>query len=135
MAKGFRFSNFTTDADKESEGVWIDYTGDFKLKICRIGCPAFKEFMLKRGKPHMRSMEAGSLDPNIADDLMKDALAQTIIKDWKGLLDDKDEEIPFSTETARQLLDTPGDFYDEVFTLAKQRENFKIDKTEGTAKN
>jgi len=134
-AKGFRFDNFVTDEKSENEGVWIDYASGFRLKLARIGCPAFKEFMLKRGKPHMRSIEAGVMDDEIAEDMMKDAIAETIIKGWEGLLDGEGKEIPYSKETARELLDVPGDFYDEVFALAKQREHFRVAKTEGTAKN
>lgn len=133
--KGFRFSNFETDDDLENDGVWIPYTSGFRLKLARIGCPAFKEFMIKRGKPHMRGIEAGDLDNEVAEGLMKDALAETIIKDWEGLLDDEDNEIPYDKETARKMLDIARDFYEEVYELAKQRAHFKSEKLEGTAKN
>jgi len=133
--KGFHFSNFKTNENSETEGVWVDYASGFRIKIARIGCPAFKEFMIKRGKPHQRSIDSGTIGNEIAEELMKDAIAETIIKDWEGLLDDEDKEIPYSKEDARKMLDVAHDFYDEIYELAKQREHFKVNKIEGTAGN
>lgn len=133
--KGFRFSNFQTDESLESEGVWIDYTSGFRLKLARIGCPEYKEYMIKHGKPHVRGIEKGHVDNDVAEQLLKNAIAETIIKDWEGLLDENDKEIPYSKETAKKLLETAHDFYEEVYELAKDREFFKAEETEGTVKN
>ncbi len=129
--KGYCFDNFKVDKEKSEEGVWIAYANGFRIKMTRVGCPAYKEYMASRLKVHARGAE----DSDISDDLVKDAMAETIIKDWENLLDGEKKQIPYSKETARQLLDVPGDFYEEMFGLAKGREHFKIDQTNEIAGN
>lgn len=134
-AKGMRFSKFKTDSTKEEEGVWVDYESGFRVKIARIGNPKFKEFMLKKSKPHMRKLQSGNIDNDLADGLMKEAIARTILVDWEGLLDDQDQPIPFSQETALDLMKESNDFYQEIFQMANERELFQIEDLEGAKGN
>ena len=123
--KGFKLSNFKTDKNAEQEGVWVDYGSGFRVKLGRVGNRKFKEFMLKRGKPHMRKMQQGTMDADTADVLMREAIAQTILLDWEGLLDDNGKPIPYSKEEAKKALEI-DDFYQEIFDLAQQRELFSV---------
>ena len=133
--KGVPFSRFKTDTKKEEEGVWVKYEGGVSLKIARLNNPKYKEYSLKRSKPHLRRLQAGTIDGDVAEDIMKDAIANTVLLDWKGLLDEKGNEIPFSQEKAREQFDEAHDFYTEVFNLCQQRELFSIEDEEGAEKN
>lgn len=120
--KGFEFSNFVTDKDKESEGVRIDYTSTFWLKLARIGCPAYKEYIIKHGDI-VNGIE--SMQADVADRLVKKAVAYTIVKDWGGLYDSDGNEIEFSPEECLKRFEMSEDFFQEVFRLANNRNNFK----------
>lgn len=123
---GFRFSKLKTDENLENEGTWVDYESTFRVKIARIGCRRYKEYMMKAGKPHMRSLKRGEIDNDLADDILRKAIAETILLDWEGLYDDNDNPIPFSKENALTCLNESTDFYLEIFAMAQDRENFKI---------
>jgi len=124
--KGFRLSNFKTDKSKEEEGVWVPYENGFEILIARMGNRRFKEFMMKKGKKHMRQLERGTIDLDTADELMREAILETILLDWRNLLDDNDQQIPYSKEEARKAL-AIDDFYKEIFELAQQRELYAIE--------
>lgn len=134
----FDIGAFDTNTDSEENGVWIDYTSVFSVKLARINCPAYKEYMLKRTKPHVRAIEIGSVDNAFFENITKDAIAETIIKDWKGLgRKDSDGimvEVPYSKEEARKLLDKE-DFYVEIRALAQSRDFFVEDSVEEAAGN
>jgi hypothetical protein len=132
--KGMRLSDFKTDLKAEEEGVWVPYGGGFEVKLGRIGNRRFKEFMMKKGKPHMRKLSSGSMDLDIADTLMRDAIAETILLDWKGLLDDDGKPIPFSKEEAKKAL-AIEDFYKEIFAMAQERELFSLKDDEAAQGN
>lgn len=133
--KGFRFSNLKTNDDKENNGVWVDYASGFKIKIARMGSRRFKEFMAKAGKPHLRKIQRGNLDNDVADTMMKKAIARTILLDWEGLLDDDNQPIPFSEENALKCLEESYDFYSEVLQLCQERELFQDEEKEAAGKN
>jgi hypothetical protein len=124
--KGFEFSNFVTDKEKENEGVVVNYTSAFWLKIARIGCPAYKEYILKNGD--IAQLGMGEIDPKVADNLVKEAVAYTIVKDWGGLIDEDGNEIEFTPEKCLEMFNESEDFFQEVFRLANSRNNFKGDK-------
>jgi len=124
--KGMRLSAFKTDTKAEQDGVWVPYEHGFEVKLARIGNPRFKEFMMKNGKQQMRRLTSSQdVDLDTADELMREAIAETILLDWRGLLDDHDKPIPFSKEEARKALQI-DDFYREIFSLAQERSLFAI---------
>lgn len=132
--KGLPFATFRTDKDKELDGVWVEYESGFAVRVARLNNPRYKEFTLKRSKPHMRKVQARTIDAELAEDIMKDAIAHTVLLDWRGLLDDERNEIPFSPDKARELFDEAQDFYTEMFQLCQQRELFAIEIEDGAAK-
>jgi len=66
------------------------------------------------------------MDADVADTLMRDAIAETILLDWEGLLDDEGKLIPYSKEEAKKAL-AIEDFYREIFEMANQRELFTLE--------
>lgn len=131
----FRRSSLKTDRKREEDGVWVPYESSFELLLSRIGNPRYKQFLLKKSKTNMRRIQRGKIDIQEAEDLIKRAMAQTVILDWRGLYDEKDVEIPFSKEEALLALREDDDFYEEVFAIAQDRELFRNDELEGKAGN
>jgi len=124
--KGFKLSKFKTDDKLEEEGVWVPYGSGCEFLIARIGNRRFKEFMMKNGKPHMRRVTSGTLDSESADELMKEAIAETVLLGWKNLIGEDGKPIEYSKEACREALEIE-DFYKEIMALAQERELYRTE--------
>lgn len=78
------YKQFQTDSAREKEGVWLDY-GDFRVRIARAG-GANKEFQksLERiTRRYRRAIATDNLETELADDLVRQVYAKTVILDWE----------------------------------------------------
>jgi len=132
--KGLKLSAFKTDLDLEENGIWINYQSGARFKIARLYNRKFKEYILKHGKTDARGVLAGTADSEDSLNLMKDAIASTVLVDWDRILDDEGNKIPYTVEDARKALDIP-DFYNEVYNMASERELFSLSDAEEAQKN
>lgn len=128
--KGLKLSSFKTDKELEESGTWIDYQSGARFKIARIGNPKFSEYILKHGKKQMRSF----IGDEVAIELMKDAIANTILIDWDNILGDDGKPMQYTVDNAREALDIP-DFYEEILGFARNIEYFRIEEIEAAEKN
>ena len=63
---------------------------------------------------------------------MKEAVARTVIRDWEGLHDDDDEEIPYTPMMALEILMNPAfeDLFGDIMEAAEDRSNFRSEEIE-----
>lgn len=134
------FKKFMTDPQKENEGSWIEIGDGARLLIARAGNENYKAYYRKISAPHKtkfrRSFDILN-DPelnNLADEMMIDAMANTILLGWEGIKDQNNADIPFSIQNARKLLEIK-DFRFYVYDLAGDIENFKAVEQEESEKN
>jgi len=118
-----------------SEGVWVDCGGDLKLKILRMGNPAYEEEIRKLAKPFLRQMRLGTMNVEDMEKLAKKATAHNIIQGWENLEDEDGNPIEFSKEKALELFDRYPDFYSIVKDVASEAELFREDDMEDATKN
>lgn len=78
------YDQFSTDPNRENEGVWLDY-GDFRVLTASAGQAnkAYVKYAEVAMKPVRRAMEAGTLSNERALPIMRDIYAKTIIKAWQ----------------------------------------------------
>lgn len=126
-----------TDPNKESQGVWIDYEDDIKLKLGRMNSPAFEKFVADRQATSIGRFRRVKQSDAERDKLVEEAVASTIILDWKNIQDDSGNDIPYSKEKALEFCRDPGlrDFYRFVLIEASQADNFKKEILEQAAGN
>ena len=126
-----------TDPNKESSGVWIDYEDDIKLKIGRMNSPAFEKFIADRQATSIGRYRRAKQTDAERDKLIEEAVANTILLDWKNIQDEEGLDIPFSKEKALEFFRDPGlrDFYRFVLIEASQADNFKKDVLEQSSGN
>lgn len=77
-------NQFKTDDILETKGVVLDY-GDTRIRVARAG-GANKRFGLaltKATKPHRRLIQAGLLDPDRSNFIMRDVYARTVVIGWE----------------------------------------------------
>jgi len=125
--KGFKLSNFAKDEDLEYNGAWVEYSEGFSLRIARFNNPEHVELLRKRQKSELRSI-VEITEETIKDEdmraILRETMAQFVLKDWKGLLDDDDQLIQFSVDEAYKALHH-DDFFRVCFQESKRIENFK----------
>lgn len=55
--------------------------------------------------------------------------AKTVLVGWEGIVDDEDQEVPFSVESAEEFLRAlPEWLFDEIRVFALQKSNFDTDQ-------
>jgi hypothetical protein len=118
-----------------TEGVWVDCGGDLRLKVARMGNPAYEEEIRKLAKPFMRQMRLGTMSMEDMEGLAMKAVAKHIIQDWENLEDDSGEPIQFSKDKALELFNEYRDFYNIVKEVASEAEIFRSDEMEEAAGN
>ncbi|HWM89404.1 MAG TPA: hypothetical protein VN493_01410 [Thermoanaerobaculia bacterium] len=123
-------SKFQTNKSAEEEGIWVDVDGNgTKVKVARINNARYKKFFQKITKPYKRQIRNGTLAEELAEKLLVDALANTILLDWKGFTKGG-EDFPYSVDNARSFLQESADFRDFVSDAANEMENFRAEELE-----
>ena len=78
------YSQFETDPNLETGGIWIDY-GDFRVQLARAG-GANKKYLSyaeAKTKPFRRAIQAGTMPEERSRTLLYDIYAKTVILDWQ----------------------------------------------------
>lgn len=78
------YSQFKTDAKLEAKGVVIDY-GAFRVTIARAGGSntRYRKALESESKPYRRALATETIDPEVAEDIMRRVYAQTIVLNWE----------------------------------------------------
>jgi hypothetical protein len=89
------------------EGRWVDFPDapGISVLIARAGNRAARDMMMKLGQRSVARIRAGSRDA--VESLNRKVMAHCIIRDWKGLTDEQDKEIPYSPEMALEIIGDP----------------------------
>ena len=128
-------SKFQTNKSAEEEGIWVDVDGNgTKVKVARINNPRYKKYFQKITKPYKRQIRNGTLAEELAEKLLVDALANTILIDWQGFTKGG-EPFPYSVDNARSFLQESADFRDFVSDAANEMENFRSEELEDARGN
>jgi len=139
-SKGLRLDAFKSDVEAETRGVWVDYaTGErvcdpdahdgLALKVARAGNVRYQEALVRHGATARRRHPAGGDEGNLVDEGQRVArrlVAKFVLLDWRHLLDDDGNEIPYSLQKAQEILAAPEyhQFYEDVIEIARDRELF-----------
>lgn len=128
-------SKFQTNKSAEEEGVWVAVDGNgTKIKVARINNARYKKYFQKITKPYKRQIRNGTLAEELAEKLLVDALANTILLDWQGFTRGE-EAFPYSVDNARAFLSESADFRDFVSDAANEMENYRAEELEDARGN
>lgn len=110
---------YGVNATLEIEGVWSDIGDGASVKVARAGNSAYIAAIRKLMKPHRLTLRKGSLPDDLADKIGIQAMSETILLDWKGIiLDGKPFE--YSTTNAVTVLTKYKDFREQIVELAAE---------------
>lgn len=120
---------FKLDKKAEKEGIWVEIGDGAKIKVARLGNPAYQGAIRRMGKPFARQMRHGGVDTDVLEGITRRAMARHILLDWEGLEVDG-EAVEYSEKNALKLLTDYSAFYDLVSECAADNELFRADAQE-----
>jgi tRNA splicing endonuclease len=121
---------FSTDKKLEEDGAWVEVNGLYglKIKVRRLrsdaSLKAYERLVRETyGEGKLRTPK--DINPDQSLDILKQQLAEAVLIDWQNLRDTESGElIPYSVETARELMDI-NDFREFVYQAANERDTFR----------
>lgn len=127
-------SEFDVSDSLSVEGQWVEVGKSASLRIARLNNEKYRDFIKKKSKPYRSAMRAGTIDEDLMTEIVVQAMARTILLDWKGLTE-KGVEVLYSVEKAESLLRDKEPFRDLVTSLANDASLFQQVELEDAAKN
>lgn len=116
---------YQTDKTAEEEGVWVDFGGNVQVKVARITSKKSKEVRRKLERPLVRKNRSDDLSVEQLEYLMTEQLAQAVVQGWRGVTDDEGNELPFTVENARAVLNKFPDFREDIATASLEKETYR----------
>jgi hypothetical protein len=106
-----KLSEAKIDSSRLEAGDWVKNIpdmGDLELKVRGLGNADYRRRQAALFRTLPRSGRAqGVIDPADADRIEAILLVETVLVDWRGLIGDDDQPIPYSKEFAQKLLTEP----------------------------
>lgn len=134
---------FKTDSSIEKDGIIIDY-GDFWVKIARAG-GANKDYqraMEAKSKPYRRAIERESLPAEVAERILREVAAETLMLGWGGKEEgsyfpwpDEPDGLAPSVENYLRVFNELPEFFADVVKQANDFTLFRARALADEAKN
>lgn len=119
------FATFATDEKAEQEGAWFPLGKDCKVLVARAGNPAYTSALRKALEKSQIDLESGGPDADhLAENLMIDVMANTILLGWEGL-SFKGKSVEHTTEMAKTMLKVK-DFRKKISGFSDNFEAFRV---------
>lgn len=119
------------DQDAVNNGVWVFYDEDTELKICSRKKSEYRKCLERLSKPYRAAFRAGHVPEKQMTEIASRAMAKHLLVDWRGMkdsskLDENDEptDVPYSEDTAFELLVDDEDFRQFVDDAATDQDAF-----------
>lgn len=125
---------FETSSEAEVAGTWVP-VGPARFLLARMG-GANDKFMTtasKRTKPFQGHLE--SLPKKTSDDLAIGIFVDTVLLNWENVVDRNKQELPFSKENAKTLLQDLPNLLAVLHSEAMKISNFTQAALDAAAKN
>lgn len=126
-----KLSSLKVNTTLEKDGVWVqlDIGEDIYVKVRSSDCPQHQKRTRSFAAKHWRQMSSGKMDPILEWTETGKALADAVLLDWKGLLDDEGNEIPYSLRLATELMTNREykEFRKAVVRAADDEANFQAE--------
>lgn len=125
---------FKTNQQSEQEGVWVPLDKGTKVLIARTGNPRYKEYLRNKLSPYRLQLKTNSMDEEVAQRIIIETLAKTILLDWEGI-QENGETIPYNYANAVDILTKYKDFRELISTTAEEMDLFKDEEEKEVVKN
>lgn len=96
-------ATFTTDEKLEAEGKWFPLSKTAKVLVARSGNDKYMSVLRQKMKEAQIDLSAGEEAEKLAEDVLIDVMAETLLLGWEGITHDG-KPVPYSREQARTYL-------------------------------
>ena len=96
-------ATFTTDEKLEAEGKWFPLSKTAKVLVARSGNDTYMSVLRQKMKEAQIDLSAGEEAEKLAEDVLIDVMAETLLLGWEGITQDG-KPVPYSREQARTYL-------------------------------
>lgn len=126
---------FIIDEQNEQieQGKWFDFR-ESKFLIASSASLKFMRTMTRMQKPFRRQIEKNQLDPADNQKILVNAMAESIVLDWKNVVGRDRVEVPYSREAAAKALKDPS-FREFVMEISADLANFREEESEEEEKS
>ncbi len=131
------YEMYETDPDMETGGVILNYGDGIRIKIARAGGAnaAFTKAFERYTRPYRKRMESGTLAEDVANELLVQVFAETVVLDWEGVTDRKGDLLAYSVENCVKLFNDLPDLFADVKESAMTVSTFRQEEMEDDIKN
>lgn len=125
---------FTTDLQKEMEGVWVEYGKGVEWKIARAGNDEHARLQRSMARANQALFNmSDEASQEAQQKLIQRLYAQAILKDVRGLTMNG-EEVKYTVDLGLKAL-SKKDFFDWVHSHAKRMEAYQTQAEDEAVKN
>lgn len=123
------FASFATDESLENEGKWFNLSKTAKVRVARSGNAKYVKQLRKKLEENRIDLDSQGDEANdLAEKVMIDVLADTILVGWEGL-EYRGKPVEYSRLNARILLQVK-DFRKKIVGFSESFEAFKVKQEE-----
>ncbi len=137
MSKSSFYEMFATDSALEKNGIALDYGEAGTIVIARAGGSntKFQTRFQALMRPYRMQMQNGTMDDDVANRLMAEAFAETVVLGWSGVKGSDGEELEFTQDNVKKLLTDLPELFADIRTQATSFTNFVVESREEDAKS
>lgn len=141
------FDMFSTDKSKEAEGIVLNYSDVFWIKITRAGGANehYKRILTEKLRPYRRAIQTETIDEAASARLLREAVAEGVVQEWgtgiypngKGFIPGPkgEEPIGFSVENVIMVFERLPELFNDVYEQAGKVSLFRATEAEVDAGN
>lgn len=142
MSKSSFGKMFATDQTVEKEGIWLKYGANdlgepLEIRIARAG-GANKVFASRHEvltKPYRRLIQADQMDKVVMEGIMRQLYAETVVRDWRGVIDEEGNEIAFSVDAVVEQFELYPELFSDIVDNSMKVALYREEIREADAKN
>lgn len=131
------YNLFATNQDLEAgKGVILDYPG-FSISIHRAGGAnkKYAQALVNKMRPHRHKVQNGTMDEEVAQKLLIEVFAETVVTGWENVKGKDGKEIPYTKENCVKLLTDLPELFKDIQDQATSIAIFKSEIEETDIKN
>ena len=131
------YEMYETDDDNEIGGIILNYGEGIRIKVARAGGANsnFAKAFEKATRPYRKRMDTGTLDESLANDLLIQVFAETVVKGWEGITDREGNKLNFSVDNCVKVFKDLPDLFSDVKESSMSVSNFRFEEIEEDVKN
>lgn len=139
------YGSFLTNKNEEERGKWHEF-GAVRIRIARAGGgnKRFSKLLEAKTRPYQRAIKTETMDNAVAERIMREVFAETIITGWQTKTADAFEDVvlfmdgttaPTTPQSVVRALEEIPELFTEIQDIAGKVSAFRDAQIEGNAGN